>query len=253
MGVRGARWFVYLRTMRTRNALVLAAVALAVALVACSKPKEGTPCKKAGEMKCLDKKSAVLCDGTTWTKVACEGVTGCMSVAGDASCTYAKEVGGYCDKEGEPQCTEDHKKMIKCENKHWKLMNECKGALGCVANVTGAKCDLGATSEGSECTAENEGNASCTPDKKNLLLCKGGKMVLAAKCKGMHGCRQLGTKLECDETIGDLNDLCEMSASGDKYACASDKKARLVCRGGKWAKDRDCKRCNVMPGSIDCN
>ena len=146
--------------------------------------------------------------------------------------------------------TRCHEKQ--CVKSHWKLLDECKGALGCVANATGAKCDLGAASEGTGCTKENEGNASCTPDNKQLLLCKGGKMEVAAKCKGMHGCRQLGKKIDCDETLGDVDDICEPPTSGSKYACASDKKARLVCKNGKWAKDKACKRCNVMPGSIDC-
>jgi hypothetical protein len=237
--------------MRIRHVVVLAAASLSIlALVACSKPKEGAACKKAGEVKCLDDKNGLVCDGSVYLKVACEGATGCMTVVGEGSCSYAKTVGGYCEKEGEPQCTEDHKNMIKCTGNHWKLLEECKGALGCVANVHGAKCDLGASTEGSACTKENEGNASCTPDNKGLLLCKSGKMTLVAKCKGMHACRQLGNKIDCDETIGDLNDICE---EADKQACSSDKKMRLVCKNNKWAKDKDCKRCNVMPGSIDCS
>lgn len=78
-------------------------------------------------------------------------------------------------------------------------------------------------------------------------------MVLAAKCKGMHACRQLGTKLDCDETLGDLGDICDSSEKEGRLACSSDKKSRLVCKNNRWAKDRACKRCNVMPGTIDCD
>jgi hypothetical protein len=161
-------------------------------------------------------------------------------------------VGEPCLDEGKPECTGDHKASIKCENAHWKLVDKCNGALGCVSNAMGTKCDLGASTEGSPCTKENEGNASCTPDAKGLLLCKSGKMVLGAKCKGMHGCRQLGTQLECDETIADLGDVCDSSEYEGKFACSTDKKTRLVCKSNKFVKDRACK-CSVMIDKVNCD
>ncbi len=235
-----------------RNIVVGSLVALALALTSgCKKaPTAGAACKTKNEVQCVDKKNGVICAGDKWEAIACEGPTGCMSVAGTGSCHYAATVGGPCEKEGEPGCSADRKSMMKCEGSHWKLLNKCGGTLGCVANAQGAKCDLGAASEGDACTKENEGNASCTPDKKNLLVCKGGKMTLAQTCKGMHGCRQMGTKLECMQTIADLNDPCEGNDGG--FACSSDKKSRLVCKAGKMVKERDCK-CSVMIDKVNCN
>ena len=131
-------------------------------------------------------------------------------------------------------------------------MNKCTGKLGCVANAEGAKCDLGAAEANSECTPQNEGNASCTPDSKDLLLCKKGKMTVAAHCRGMHKCRQLGKQIECDESIGQLNDICDASEYEGKMACSEDKKMRLVCKGGKFIKEKDCK-CSVMIDKVNCN
>lgn len=237
-----------------RNAIVLSLVSLSLfGMTACKKAKPGEACKTKGEIKCIDKTTGVICVNDKWETLTCEGATGCMSVAGSGSCTHTKyAVGEPCMNEGEPQCTGDRKAMVKCENGHWKLLNKCTGNLGCVANVNGAKCDMSVGAEGDTCTPENEGNASCTADKKNILLCKSGKMTVAAHCRGMHGCRQLGKSIECDETIGDLNDICDSSDWEGKFACSQDKKMRLVCKNNKFVKDRDCK-CSVMIDKVNCN
>lgn len=223
-----------------------------LALLACKggTVKEGDACSKQGAIQCIDKKTGAFCVNGKYEALACEGPTGCMTVAGEGSCTHQDyKVGEACFEEGEPQCTGDRKAMIKCKNSHWELINHCKGALGCVANAEGAKCDLGAAAPGDKCTPENEGNAACTEDKKSLLICKGGKMEVASTCKGMHGCRQMGTSLNCDSNMSDLGDPCEGEG---KAACATDKKSRLVCKAGKMTKERDCN-CSVMIDQINCN
>lgn len=249
---RGSHTVSFMNKARARNAVVVSIVVLAaMATAACKKPPvPGAECKTKGEIGCVDKKNGVICIDKKWESITCEGATGCMMTAGSGSCTHTNyAVGEPCLKEGEPQCAGDKKAMIKCEDSHWKLLNKCTGKLGCVANANGAKCDLGAAEANSDCTAQNEGNASCTPDGKDLLLCKSGKMTVAAHCRGMHKCRQLGKKIECDETIGQLGDPCD---SDGKLACSEDKKTRLSCKGGTFVKDKDCK-CSVMIDKVNCN
>jgi hypothetical protein len=242
------------QTSRRTNLLALALASVTVALVACSKPPTpGGACKTKGEIQCIDKKVGAVCVKGKWETMTCEGATGCMSVAGSGSCTHTSyAVGEPCLEEGKPECSGDHKSTLKCVDSHWKLVDVCAGALGCVSNARGTKCDLGASTEGSPCTKENENNASCTPDAKALLICKAGKMTLGAQCKGRHGCRQLGTKLECDETIGDLGDVCDSSEYEGKFACATDKKMRLVCKNDKFVKDKACK-CSVLIDKVNCD
>lgn len=229
------------------------AAALSLNFVAgCNKKevKAGDPCEKQGEIQCIDKQHGAFCVNGKYEVLTCEGATGCMMVAGSGSCNHHDyQVGEACFEEGEPQCTGDKKAMIKCENSHWVKLNDCKGALGCVANAEGAKCDLGASAPGEPCSKENEGNASCTEDKKSILLCKGGKMEVGSTCKGRHGCRQMGTKLDCDSSTADLGDPCMDDGS---MACSPDQKTRLVCKDGKMTKERDCK-CSVMIDQVNCN
>ncbi len=229
------------------------ALLLVLGLAACNKTvKAGDACTEFGEIQCIDGKTGGFCIDGKYEALTCEGATGCMSVAGSASCTHNEhKVGEPCTEDGEPQCTGDKKGMIKCENHRWKLLEECNGKLGCVANANGAKCDLGAAAAGDACTPENEGNAACTEDKAALLICKGGKMEVLSTCKGMHACRQKGTELECNSQIADLDDPCDYMLYEGKFACTPDKSARLVCKEGKFIKDQDCA-CNVMIDEVTC-
>ena len=232
---------------------LLAALAATLCLFACDKTvKEGDPCTTLGEIKCIDDKTGGFCIDGKYEAMACEGATGCMMTAGKGSCTHNEyAVGEPCFEEGEPQCTGDGKAMIKCVGNRWELLDECNGALGCVANAKGATCDLGAAAAGDDCTPENEGNASCTEDGKALLLCKDGKMVVESTCKGMHGCRQQGKSLECNSQIAALDDPCDKKFYDGKFACTPDKKMRLVCKDGKFEKEQDCN-CNVMIDDVTC-
>ena len=241
--------------MSKRHLLSILVVAfVAAGLGACKKKtaKAGDACKTEWATDCVDKSNALVCVSGKLEAIACRDVTGCMDMGdGNDNCSSGgHQVGKPCKEEGDPGCSADSKAMLKCNSKHWKKESDCRGQLGCVSNAHGAKCDEGTGNAGDPCTADNEGNAACTADGKTLLICHGGKMVVGATCKGMNGCRQMGTKLDCNETLADLGDPCE--GYDGKYACASDKKTRLVCRGGKMVKDKVCKSCSVMIQDVQC-
>jgi hypothetical protein len=229
-------------------------VVVAVVVAACSKgPRAGEKCTRAWAIECTGKTDAVVCVGGRWESMQCRSVTGCMDMGneGNDGCSNDTHVVGEpCKEDGAYGCSLDGKAMLKCDADRWTKADDCRGQNGCVSNATGASCDKGTESAGAACTPENEGNGSCTPDGHALLVCKSGKMVVAAMCKGMHGCRQQGTKLDCNQTIADVGDPCDDYEG--KYACASDKKSRLVCKNGKMARDRGCKSCTVVIDDVQC-
>jgi hypothetical protein len=241
------------RLSAPQPALALALAALMAVAAACKKPpRAGAACTREWATECTDQSNAVTCVSGRWESIACRSVTGCMDMGeGNDSCSNdSHNVGEPCKEEGNYGCSPDQKAMLKCDSKRWTKIDDCNGQHGCVSNATGAKCDKGTESAGASCTPQNEGNGSCTPDGKSLLVCRGGKMVVAALCKGMHGCRQLGNKLECNQTIADVGDPCEDYEG--KFACSSDKKSRLVCRNAKMVKDRTCKSCSVLIDEVQC-
>jgi hypothetical protein len=82
-----------------------------------------------------------------------------------------------------------------------------------------------------------------------MLVCKDKKMVVASLCKGQHGCRLQGKKVDCDNSLSDVGDVCSEGA----IACSMDKKAFLECKGGKFSKKQDCKQqCAVFLDKIEC-
>jgi hypothetical protein len=229
-----------------RTALVIAFLGVfALLLVACKKPQPGAACKKEGEAVCINDKSAVVCTDGKWENEECRSITGCMQ-SGCSNSDHA--VGEPCTEEGHSACAGKGKQMVKCAKKHWVLVNACNGQHGCVSNAFETNCDRGTLEAGESC--EGEDTYSCTPDKKDLLVCKGKKMILSGHCRGMHACRQLGDKIECNQEIAELGDPCE---SEGKPACSVDKKSRLTCQKGKMAKDPSCKKgCRVMIQDVLC-
>ncbi|NUO50897.1 MAG: hypothetical protein HOV80_18750 [Polyangiaceae bacterium] len=216
------------------------------------KPKEGGKCSGA-QGACIDSDTAMLCVGGEWKKVECRGTIGCMKAGvpvgvGDVTCAHDKaEPDEACEKADEPTCSTDKKKMLVCKDNVWKTEMECSGVHGCVNNAKGVQCTGGIDSEGAECKEDD--TYSCTPDKTKMLVCKDKKMVVASVCRGQHGCRLQGKKVDCDSSLGDVGDTCSEGSA----ACSMDKKAFLECKGGKLAKKADCKQsCAVFLDKIEC-
>lgn len=226
------------------------ALSMVVLLAACGKPKAGGACKTEAEVKCTDDKNALVCTSGKWEALPCRGLNGCMSMMGSpGTCTNDgfKEGEPCPDDEGNPECSSDHKASLKCVDKHWKKVNDCNGQHGCVSNAQGTNCDMGTSDVGSTCTKENEGNVACSPDKKSELVCEKGKMIVMSECKGLHGCRQLGDKLDCDRSLADIGDAC----SAAEKACNPTKKMLLTCKDGKFAKSKDCS-CATFVDNVQC-
>ena len=96
----------------------------------------------------------------------------------------------------------------------------------------------------------NADSYSCAVDKKSLLQCKSGKVVLDSQCRGAEGCRKVGDKMRCDTTLASIGDVCEV----DDEACSVDGKQLLKCKGLKMALGETCKKgCTVSGQDLHCN
>jgi hypothetical protein len=163
-------------------------------------PAAGTKCDKSGAVECKDKNSAMICAGGTWQALPCRGGTHCMDMGGDGkdSCSNTQfEAGEPCVTD-KPECIAGGKAVIECKDNKWTVVQKCAGMNGCVANAQGWKCDMSTGDEGDPCMADSKDTYACTTDKKTMLRCDGTKMVKAALCPGMHGCRKSFDKIECN-------------------------------------------------------
>lgn len=240
-----------MRLLHAAAALSLFSIFTLASTTAC-KPKSGSKCSGT-QGACVDSDTALLCVDGEFKEVECRGTTGCMKAGlpvgvGDVTCAHDKaEAGEACEKDDEPTCSTDKKQMLVCKKNVWAVEMECSGVHGCVNNAKGVTCTGGIDKEGAEC--EQADTYSCTPDKAKMLVCKDKKMVVASLCKGQHGCRLQGKKVDCDNSLSDVGDIC----SEGSIACSMDKKAFLECKGGKFVKKQDCKQqCTVFNTEIQC-
>jgi hypothetical protein len=106
-----------------------------------------------------------------------------------------------------------------------------------------------AANAGDPCNVDDdvrEDAGVCAADRKSLLTCDAatnGKLVVTNRCTGPEGCTvfTIGDvkKPECDRSVASVGEAC---AKGDENgrSCARDKPDVLVCRGGRYERERTC-------------
>jgi hypothetical protein len=92
---------------------------------------------------------------------------------------------------------------------------------------------------GDKCT---HNNAYVCDDATSGLICVNGT-IAKLNCRGPKGCTGSGVdNSECDDTIGNPGEACEMPPAGhENLACTPDKKNELECDSGKWKLASGCK------------
>ena len=248
--------------MHQARSLVLSALftsLCAIAFVGCNKPKAGGKCTTDGQTSgsykgsCLGKDAALVCLNDVYTEVKCEkGPVGCMATMGSVACDIVVDEDEPCFGDKEFTCSSGelpHQKMLKCKKNKWKLEMACKSSKGCVENAKGVSCQSAEAEEGDSCKQKDSG--SCSPDKKNLLVCDGKKFFVASTCRGQNKCRAAGNKIECDTSMAEIDDPCEEDG---KLSCDTEKKVMLKCNGKKFVKEQACKkRCNNAFDKYSCD
>ena len=77
---------------------------------------------------------------------------------------------------------------------------QCRGASGCASSGGKLTCDTSVAKLGDACDKKLEGQAfSCTPDGREILVCKGGAFVLDETCKVGQKCRSVGSSTKCEK------------------------------------------------------
>jgi hypothetical protein len=86
----------------------------------------------------------------------------------------------------------DHSSFMKCENGRFRITNGCRGPKKCTVtekpdeNKEHFECDDSFTVPGDPC--EDEGEESCSLDKKSFDVCKTHKIAAGKSCPGPNGC-----------------------------------------------------------------
>ncbi|MBK7584226.1 MAG: DUF1962 domain-containing protein [Myxococcales bacterium] len=233
-----------------RLAITLSLFALC-ALAAC-KPAPGGSCDR-GEAKCVDKQSQLVCQKGSYIQAPCKGPRGCGLTPTGVSCDITgNQPGDICstDEEGASGCI-DAKTKIVCSGGKFAATT-CRGPRGCETQEGRPLCDLSVAEPGDACR-EADLTKACSVDGKQYLSCRAGKMTMEFQCLGPNGCKSEAGKLSCDMSYARDQDPCTTEMEG-KHACNLDKGSIVMCKGGKFVVDEECKSgtaCNAE-GSIRC-
>lgn len=184
-----------------------------------------------------------------------------IATVATASCKLLqKHPGDKCTSEGKAQCTSATAALL-CRG--GTLVDlPCRGKSGCT-RVEPAICDDDVAIAGDDCVepaAASDQNLACTADGTTLLVCKGGKFAVAAKCRGKDACKATSdvskkgrtttvhTDVACDDTVMEAGDPCLTSG---RHACSVDRKALLECKDGAMVASLTCRgpeACSVAAG-----
>lgn len=225
---------------------------LVLAFLCSCKPGPGSSCDK-GEARCIDKKSQLVCQKGSYIQAPCKGPRGCSLTPSGVSCDITgNQPGDVCstDEEGASACLDPKTKIVCTDGKF--VATSCRGPKGCETLDGRPLCDLSISEPGDACR-EADKTKACSVDGKQYLACKAGKMTLEFQCLGPNGCKSDGGQLSCDMSVARDKDPCTAEMEG-KHACNLDKSSIVVCKGGKFVIDEECKSgtsCNAE-GSIRC-
>ncbi len=103
--------------------------------------------------------------------------------------------------------------------------------------------------EGKSC--RQEGTESCV-DPKNALVCHGAVWE-PMLCRGASGCRKVGSEAECDQSVAEPGDVCNLA---DDVVCGSDKKSMLECKQNHWTRASNClgqNGCVLVGKTVKCD
>jgi hypothetical protein len=213
-----------------RPLLLLAAVVFVVA--ACRSAKVGDACTDGA---CSGGDSALLCVDGKYVSAPCKGPDGCQK--SPFRCDYRDNPGASLCSEplgvGAPMaCSGDKKARIRCV-KGKVERDECDGPKGCFPKSgTTMGCDK-TLRAGASCSLDGDW---CSDDGAEWLQCRGGKLVVVARCRGPARCQAFMETIACDTAFAEENDPCLQKAE----VCSADKKSVLGCVDGHFRVQSRC-------------
>jgi hypothetical protein len=196
-----------------------------------------------------------------WRRLAAAVLSFSLLVA-LAQCNLKQQPGGKCTSNGRFIC-QDPASALLCQSGTLVAL-PCRGPKGCQGAGMASQCDDDLSQEGDACVQTLNENYSCSTDHKKELVCKDGKFVVISTCKGPKACVVNGTTIDCDDSFGDVGDLCQVGAGDANYACSTDKKSETVCKpmggadmkAGKFEESSGCrgiKGCHVEGETVYCD
>jgi hypothetical protein len=240
--------------MRRPAAALSSAALVALFATSCFRPpKPGDSCSDANTA-CFDPQTALECLGAIRVGVHCGGPSGCRSGGASVFCDQSDaNENDLClavgmRQFGEGACAADKKTLLSCRNGRFVKSGDCRGPLGCGHVGRDVACDATLGEPGDACDGPE---GACAVDGTKKLVCKGGRLALAATCEGDERCKAKDHAIHCDERRGTPGAACTASA-----ACTADGRTLLECRDDVWVVLAPCRGpdgCTIEGQNIGCD
>lgn len=104
--------------------------------------------------------------------------------------------------------------------------------------------------EGARCT----GTQSICANKTEALSCRDGTFQRVA-CRGPLACNDYQDHANCDDSVAEAGDAC-MTDRDEHFACSSDTKRAVVCKGGRYERWQECRGklgCSLLGERVSCD
>jgi hypothetical protein len=181
--------------MRILGSFFTAAGILGLATGCHHEPGPGDSCKST-DIRCVDPRTELACQKGVFIPVPCKGPAGCKEDGKHLSCDVTGNAEGdpcSTDEEGSAVCTPDQRR-ITCRGGR-QTMDFCRGEKGCKSEARAIRCDQSKGEPGDPCSGQTH---ACGLDGKAVLVCRQGKLAIAADCPGEGGCSVAQGKVDCD-------------------------------------------------------
>lgn len=200
----------------------------------------GDGCDLEDDAACsIDKKAMLKCRSFKFTPVlSCKGAKSCQILGSNINCDDSvADDGDPCTKVKDAACGTDMKALLLCDGKKFNTTSKCRGPNGCRVVGTSIKCDTTVSVLGDQCGEED--SYACSSDKKQMLVCRAGKMKVSSFCRGPKSCYVQGNLVRCDKGYAVEDDPCAQAGAA---ACSLDGRAELQCVNERMVKTRRCPR-----------
>jgi hypothetical protein len=203
-------------------------------------PKAGGKCLMGQERQlvaCEGSGAALLCTNIRLSAVPCRGPLGCQGESSPSCDQTIGQEGDPCTTSDtqESACTADLKKTLLCREGRFAVSRVCRGPKGCSPGMT-PECDQSIGEVGDLCSRPGAELMGCSTDRKALLACRGGKLVVQGECTAPKGCQMgLPPEVEAQFAVCDYRGSAAGDACGrgfeNTYICSPDRTALLKCDG----------------------
>jgi hypothetical protein len=133
-----------------------------------------------------DGKAMLTCEKGKVSSTKCSGPNECRTDPMGTHCDEGLPIAGdTCEAHGKYGCGR-YQALLLCKTMKWTAVRPCRG--GCADSFEHATCDIRGALPDESCDEWESGMGNCSPDGKQVLICRNARWSVATACDGEKKC-----------------------------------------------------------------